>query len=102
MIGFIFSLLTLAAWAQTYEVGSVLKWDSEPYSQSAHIIRNHIVYEVQVGNSTLKIARRSERTELAVGQQIKCRKDDGHVYVLNEKGRDMRFDIVGSEPAAVK
>lgn len=100
LIGLLFLLLTSVIWAQTYDTGNVLKWESKPYSQSAHIIRNHIVYSVQVGHSILQIARRSVKTEMTVGQQIKCRLDRGHIFVLNEKGKETEFDIIGSEPTA--
>jgi hypothetical protein len=92
------------ALAQIVESGTVLKWESKSYSQSAHIIRNHIVYLVQVGDFNLQIARRSDKVEMATGQHIQCRIEKDHIFVRDEKGKETKYDIVGSEPikSAVK
>jgi hypothetical protein len=90
-------LFASTLWGQTAADGTVVKWESKPYSQSAHIIRNHIVYSVQIGDTVLQIARRSDKQEMATGEHIKCRVDSGRVYVVNEKGRETKYDIVGSE-----
>jgi len=87
---------------QSYESCSVTKWTSETYSQSAHITRNHPVYSVRVGDVIYQIARRTTQVEMNVGQQIKCRVKKGQMLVVNEKGKDAKYDIVGSEPAQNK
>jgi hypothetical protein len=97
VVGLLLLLLTSAALAQTYEAGSVLKWEKKSYSQSAHIIRNQTVYTVRAGDVTYQIARRSDKVEMAVGQQLKCRVEKNHLFVLNEKGKEMKYDIVGTE-----
>jgi hypothetical protein len=93
------ALWTLASLAQTYGSGSVLKWEMKSYSQSAHIIRDHVVYSVQVGDSVFQIARRSRELEMSIGQRIQCRIDKGHVFVLNAKGKETEYDILGAQPA---
>ena len=102
IIGLLLLLIASVAWAQTYETGSVLKWETKTYSQSAHITRNHPVYSVQVGTTIYQIARRSTQVEMNTGQQIKCRVDKGQMLVANAKGKETKYDIVGSEPAANK
>ena len=86
--------------AQTYENGHVLKWENKTYSQSAHIERNQIVYWVRVGSVTYQIARRRDKVELVVGQ-LKCRIEKGHFFVVNEKGKETKYDIVGMDQAPV-
>jgi hypothetical protein len=100
IIALSFLLLALVDFAQGAQTGTVLKWESKSYSQSAHIIRDHIVYWVQVGDASLQIARRSDKAEMAVGQHVQCRIEKDHVFVVNEKGKETKYDIVGSEPVA--
>jgi hypothetical protein len=96
IIAFVFSLVLPAPMsAQTYEAGRVLKWESRSYSQSAHITRNQIVYWVQVSSATYQIANRRDKPEMAVGQQVKCRVEKNHLFVLNEKAKETKYDIVG-------
>ena len=90
-------LLTSAVQAQTREDGTVLKWEKKTYSQSAHIIRNHTVYTVRVGDHTYQIARRSDKVEMSVGQQLECRVEKDHFFVVNEKGKETKYDIMGTE-----
>ncbi len=98
IIALLFSLLASASFGQDAQSGTVLKWESKSYSQSAHIIRDHIVYWVQVGDASLQIARRSDKAEMAVGQHVQCRIDKDHIFVVDEKGKKTKYDIVGSEP----
>jgi hypothetical protein len=91
------SLFTALSAAQTYESGSVLKWEMKSYSQSANIIRNHVVYTVKVGDATYQIAKRSDKVELSVGQRLECRVDKSHFFVLNAKGKETKYDIEGTE-----
>jgi hypothetical protein len=93
-------LFASTLWGQTTADSTVLKWESKPYSQSAHIIRNHIVYSVQIGDTVLQIARRSDKQEMATGEHIRCRIDGGHAFVSNAEGKETKYDIVGSESTA--
>jgi hypothetical protein len=90
-------LYTSIASAQPDQACKILSWQSQPYSQSAHIIRNHVVYSVQIDNLIYKIARRSDKTEMSIGQQVQCRLENGKMLVLNEKGKEIKYDLVGSE-----
>lgn len=101
-IWLLLALIASATWAQTYETGNVLKWETKTYSQSAHITRNHPVYSVQVGHTVYQIARRSTEVEMNTGQEIKCRVENGQMFVVNAKGKETKYDIVGSEPTASK
>lgn len=95
-----FLLLASVGFAQGAQAGMVLRWEMKPYSQSAHIIRDHVVYSVRVGSSILQIARRSKDVELATGQAIQCRIEKGRVFVMNAKGKETQYEILGSEPTA--
>jgi hypothetical protein len=96
-VGLLLLLFSSAARAQVYEAGSVVRWEKKSYSQSAHIIRNQTVYTVVVGDLTYQIARRSDKVEMNAGQQLKCRVEKGHLIVLNEKGKETKYDIVGAQ-----
>lgn len=98
LIIFLFSFSSLGSVsAQTLESGRVLKWESRPYSQSAHITRNQIVYWVRVDRTTYQISRRHDKAEMVVGEQFKCRIEKAHFFVINEKGKETKYDIVGVE-----
>jgi hypothetical protein len=91
------ALTLLLATGAKADTGNVLKWESKPCSQSAEITRNHIVYTVKVGGVTYQFARRSTKVEFTVGQVIECRADKNHLFVTNEKGKEVKYDIVGTE-----
>jgi hypothetical protein len=92
-------LLLLAASAASVlgEPGVVVKYETQSYSQSAHIIRDHIVYTIRLGEVTYQIARRSNKAEMTVGQQIECRIDKGYLFVVNNKGKETKYDIVAAQ-----
>jgi hypothetical protein len=83
--------------AQSYQIGTIVKWEIKAYSQSAHIIRDHVVYVVRIGDIRYEIARRSKNVEMNTGQQIDCRVDKGSMFVRNVKGKETKYDIVGTE-----
>ena len=66
-------LLASMLFAQAFETGTVVAWEMKTYSQSAHIIRNQVVYSVRVGDTLYQIARQSEDLELSKGQEIQHR-----------------------------
>lgn len=90
-------LFPLIALTQSYQTGTVLKWETKPYSQSAHIIRNHVVYSIRVGEARYEIARRSDKVEMNAGQKIDCRTEEGFMFVRNVKGKETKYQIIGSE-----
>lgn len=93
----IICLLVTVSVAQDYQTGSVLKWEMKPYSQSAKITRNQVVYSIQVENVVYQIANRSTEPEMTIGQKIKFRVGKNHFYLLNEKGKETKYEIVGKQ-----
>ena len=89
-------LFAIAVSAQSFQAGTVVKWEMKPYSQSAHIIRDHVVYSIRVGDTTYQIARRSKDVEMSTGQHIDCRLEKHSVIVRNDKGKEIKYEIVGS------
>ncbi len=51
--------------------GTVVKWETQSYSQSAHVTRNHPVYSVKVGDITYQIARRTTKVEFTVSRRTR-------------------------------
>ena len=75
--------------------GTVLKWEHKTYWQSADITRDQVVYTVKVGDVTYQIARRGDKVEFVVGQNVDCRVDKNHIFVVNDKGKETKYEIVG-------
>jgi hypothetical protein len=50
-----------------------------------------------VGSVTYLIARRNHRVEMRVGQQLKCHVEKGHLFVVDEKSKETKYDIIGNE-----
>lgn len=90
-------LFTSVTFAQTWESGTIVKWELKDYSQSAHITRNQIVYSVRVGKVIYQVARRRDKVEMAAGQQVKCRTEKGHFFVRDDRGKETKYEIVGTE-----
>jgi hypothetical protein len=90
-------LLITVSEAQDYETGSVFKWEMKPYSQSANITRNQVVYFIQAGSAVYQITNHSTKTEMSIGQKIQYRVGKNHFYVLNEKGKETKYEIVGKQ-----
>ena len=89
--------LGVTAWAQTYMPGTVTKWEKATYAKNSHSTKNQIVYTVRVEDATYKIARKSDKVDLRAGEQVKCEVGKKHIAVVNEKGKERQYDIVGSE-----
>jgi hypothetical protein len=90
-------LVVTVSEAQDYETGTVLKSEMRPYSQSAGIAGNQVVYFIQSGNIVYQIANHSTKTEMSVGQKIRYRVGKNHFYVLDEKNRETKYEIVGKK-----
>jgi hypothetical protein len=90
-------LMVTVSEAQDYETGTVLKSEMRPYSQSAGIAGNQVVYFIQSGNAVYQIANHSTKTEMSVGQKIRYRVGKNHFYVLDEKNRETKYEIVGKK-----
>jgi hypothetical protein len=86
------------ALAQSYDSGTVVKWEKQAYAITAlHPSGNHIVYSIKVGAVTYKVARRTAKVEMAMGQQIQCRVEKNSMIVRDEKGKEMKYEVVGTE-----
>ena len=60
------SLHTVTAWAQSYEPGSVNKWEKATYAKNSHNTKNQIVYTVRGRRRDLQ-ARSEERQSGSAG-----------------------------------
>jgi hypothetical protein len=83
--------------AQDYETGTVLKSEMRPYSQSAGIAGNQVVYFIQSGNAVYQIANHSTKTAMSVGQKIRYRVSKNHFYLLNEENKETKYEIVSKK-----
>jgi len=79
------------------DTGTVVKWKSESYSQSAHIIRNQIVYTIKIGDIVYQVTRHNDKVEFTNGQTVECRPDKNRMFITNDKGKEVKFEIVGEE-----
>ena len=98
----VFLLLTLlatSALAKAQQIGTVTKWQTETFSQSAHIIRNHVVYFVDFAGKHYRIARnrREEKPELQTGDQVQVRFAKGFCFVAKQSGKEEKYQILGVE-----
>ena len=90
-------LLVTVSEAQDYETGTVLKSETRANSQSAGIAGNEIVYFIQSGNIVYQITNHSTQTEMSAGQKIRYRMGKYHLYVLSEKNKETKYEIVGKK-----
>lgn len=77
--------------------GTVVNWESLPYSQNAHGTRNQVVYTIHLGDVHYRITRRSPTAELNIGQQVDCRVEGNNMFVHYYKGKEVKYDIVGQD-----
>jgi hypothetical protein len=94
-------LLAAHAWAQTSMSGSIVRWEKATYAKNSHTTKNQIVYTVRVGNATYKIARKSDKVDLQAGEQVQCEVGKTHIKIIDQKGKERRYDIVGSEASTM-
>ena len=83
---------------QSYQQGKILKWDTEPYSQNAHILRNGVVYYVQIDRTVYQITRRTTKpdTNLVAGQGVRCRVEKDRMFISAENGKETKYAIIGA------
>ncbi len=98
---FLLALLSLGGASepqQTYRTGKILKWDTEPYSQSAHIVRNGVVYYIQVDKTVYQVTHRTTKpdTNLVVGQQVQCRVERDSLFIPGDRGKEQKYKILGA------
>jgi hypothetical protein len=98
-------VLFLAFWAplyaQSYQPGRILKWDTEAYGRHGDVTRNAVVYYIQVANIVYQVTRGTTRPEanLVSGQQVQCRIEKDHMFIPGEKGKEVKFAVIGSSEA---
>jgi len=98
---FLLALLSLSGTShpqQAYQTGKILKWDTEPYSQSAHIVRNGVVYYIQIDKTTYQVTRRTTKpdTNLVAGQQVQCRVEKDSLFIPGDRGKEQKYKILGA------
>jgi hypothetical protein len=91
-------LFVVTALAQSYESGSVVKWETKAFAMTAvHPAGNRVVYSIKVGEVTYQVARRSAKVEMTMGEKIQCRIEKDKFVVRDDKGKETKYDIVGTE-----
>ncbi len=88
-------LLTAASgFAQSYKTCDVTMWANETYSHTAPATPKDIYYFVRVGRVNYEIARPGPDVEMNSGQQIRCRVDNGYMFIRDSKGQVRKAQIV--------
>jgi hypothetical protein len=87
----------VTAWAQANKPCSVTKWEKATYAKNSHNTKTQIVYTVRVGDTSYKLARKSDDVDLQAGEQVRCDIEKKNVTVTTEKGKKRKYDIVGTE-----
>jgi hypothetical protein len=88
-------------YAQSYQQGRILRWDTEAYGKHKTVSRNAAVYYVQVGKIVYQITCGTTKPEanLTSGQDVQCRIEKDQMFIPGEKGKDVKFSIIGSSEA---
>ena len=73
----------------------VVSWEKQPYSQSAFVTRNQVVYTVDTPTGRVKIARETDRVEMQPGP-VTCRIENDRIYMQVDK-REKKFRIIGAQ-----
>ena len=90
-----FVLLTAASgFAQSYKTCDVTMWANETYSHTSLTAPKGIFYFVRVGRANYEIARPGPDVEMNSGQQIRCRVDNGYMFIRDSKGQVRKAQIV--------
>jgi hypothetical protein len=91
----------IAVSAQSYQSGKILKWDVEACGKHGNVTRNAAVYYLQIGKTVYQITRGTTKPDanLGVGQQVQCRIENDHLFVPGEKGKEVKYSIIGASEA---
>jgi hypothetical protein len=94
-------LCAIAVFAQSYQQGKILKWDIEPYGKHGNVTRNAAVYYIQIGTTVHQVTRGTTKpeTNLASGKQVQCRIEKDHMFIPDEKGKEVEYSIIGASEA---
>jgi len=87
--------------SQTNLEGKVLRWDTEAYGKHGHVTRNAAIYYIQIDKTVYRVTRGTTKPDsgLAPGQQVKCRIEKENMFIPGEKSREVKYSIIGEEPA---
>jgi cytochrome c553 len=93
-------LLSISVQAQSYQQGTIVKWDTETYGTTKFHPLNAVVYYVQVADTVYVVTRKNKKPEsdLASGQEIQCRIDKDQMFVVDAQGKEVKFSIVKKAP----
>jgi hypothetical protein len=82
---------------QSYVSGKILKWDVEANGKHGKAA----VYYLQVGKTVYRITRGTTKPEvnLAADQNVQCRIDNDRLFVAGEKGKEVKYSIIGATEA---
>ncbi len=91
-------LLASGAYAQSYQDGKILKWDTEPYGKHGNVTRNAAVYYIQVGTTIYQVTRGTTKSDsdLASGRHVQCRIEKDHMFIQSEKQKEVKYSIIGT------
>jgi hypothetical protein len=90
-----FVLLTAASgFAQSYKACDVTMWANETYSHTSPTTPKDILYFVRVGRVNYEIARPGPDVEMNSGQRVRCRVDNGYMFIRDGKGQVRKAQIV--------
>ena len=98
LLAVLFCVIAVSAQlTQSYVTGKVLKWDVEAYAKH----RNAAVYYLQIGKTVYRITRGTTKpeTNLAADQNVQCRIDNDRLFVPGEKGKEVKYSIIGASEA---
>ena len=90
--------LVATVFAQSYESGTVVKWETKAFAMTAvHPAGNRVVYSIKVGEITYQVARRSAKVEMTKGAQVQCRVEKNQLIIRNDQNKEVKYDIVGTD-----
>jgi len=88
--------------AQSSGEGTILKWDLEAYGKQKQQTQNAAVYYVQIGDQVFRATQGNTKPgSLAstVGKQLQCRVKKDNLYITDEKGKQLKYSIIGVSKA---
>ena len=93
-------LLSISVQAQSYQQGTIVKWDTETYASTKFHPLNAVVYYVQVADTVYLVTRKNKKPEsgLASGQEVQCRIEKDQMFVVNAQRKEVKFSIVKKTP----
>jgi len=90
-----FVLLSAASgFAQSYKTCDVTMWDRQVYSRASTTATRDILYFIRVGRLNYEIARPGPDVEMNSGQRIRCRVDNGYMFIRDSTGQVRKAPIV--------